>query len=933
MKFLRVTFGVTSSPFLLNATIRHHLSLFPETRVVKELKCNLYVDDWLTGADSEEEALEMFAEAQSVMSKANFNLAKWNSNSVLIGDKVGISGVPDSVLTKILGVVWHPLEDCFTFEGVSIPSDLVITKRVVLSCIARLFDPMGFVAPFIMSAKCLFQELWTLGIPWDDEIPEELGSSFSQWILGLEQLKGWKIQRQYFDLPWKVVNQHDLQIHVFGDASERGYGAVVYACTPLSDGQYKSSLIMSKCKVAPLKKITLPRLELMSCLIAARLLKFVKESLELSNSVIYRCYTDSTVALSWVKGNPNKWKQFVSNRVREIQDLTDPSSWSHCPGKDNPADLLTRGISANTLMESSLWLEGPVWLSDPCLVPSTDQLTDKNIDSGQEEHVVATCTTTKLENPFAFQRWSTFTKVVRIVAWVLRFIHNTKSKETKLSGELAYDEITSAKIMVFQLEQKEAFASEFDCLDSGKAVPKQSPLKKFNPFLDTDGLMKVKGRLQFSNLSFDEKHPLILPKGHISKLIVRHQHLILKHAGVSTMINTLRASYWILGLRRLAKSVKRECFSCQRQDSQACCQPAAPLPKLRVSESPPFSVTGMDFAGPLYCVDVQNKKFYFCIFTCAVIRAIHLEITDSLSTEDFMLAFRRFSARRGFPTVLYSDNAKSFKAASVRLQAYYGHSSPEWKWIVPRSPWWGGWWERLVRSVKSALRKTIGKRCLTRCELETTLTEIEACVNSRPLCFVSDEFDCPNSLTPSHFLIGRTCSFQVEVEEDFEGVSSKILSERERVRQNRLDEFWQIWRTEYLRNLPTSVPQFGSRGGLKVGSVVLVRDDGKVPRMQWQLGVVLELYPGRDNIVRSVKVNTKKGPIVRSVQLLHDLELEQSDRNSSMYYDTQGEPITPTNDTTDVSNLPVVRHNPDMPTSPVTTRSGRVVKPVQRLNL
>ena len=206
-----------------------------------------------------------------------------------------------------------------------------------------------------------------------------------------------------------------------------------------------------------------------------------------------------------------------------------------------------------------------------------------------------------------------------------------------------------------------------------------------------DRLLRIKGRLQKSHLSFEEKHPIILPKGHLSVLMVPAQHFRCKHAGVDTMICMLRSSYWIVGLRRLAKRVKRECVSCQRQDSQACNQKAGPLSSLRVSESPPFSVTRLDFAGPLYASDLPGQKLYFLLFTCAVVRAIHLELVDSPTGSDCMLAIRRFCARRGMVHTFYSDNAKTFVSTAKLLVSQLGPDAPVWKLIVPRSHWWGGW--------------------------------------------------------------------------------------------------------------------------------------------------------------------------------------------------------------------------------------------------
>ena len=279
----------------------------------------------------------------------------------------------------------------------------------------------------------------------------------------------------------------------------------------------------------------------------------------------------------------------------------------------------------------------------------------------------------------------------------------------------------------------------------------------------------------------------------------------------------------------------------------------------------------MDFAGPLFSVDNPRKKLYICLFTCAVTRAVHLELTDSMSLDDFIMAFRRFAARRGVPSTVYSDNARTFVGADVQLRKYFGRLAPHWKFIVPLSPWWGGWWERLVRSVKVALRKTLGKRVLTRTELDTVLCEVEACVNSRPLTFQGDTLDSPNPLTPNHFLTGHSVGFQAKVSEDQSAVTARTLSDRARIREMRLTKFWAAWTDEYLRNLPPAVR--GSRHGqLKVGTPVMIHEE-KTPRMQWETGVVTRLFHGRDGLVRSAEVKTRVGNKTRAVQRLHSLEL------------------------------------------------------------
>ena len=876
MRVTRVTFGTCSSPFLLNATLRHHLSRYGASRAVTEMQSNFYVDDFLSGADSEEEARSLLSEAQSVMADAGMCLAKCKSNSPLLFDNA-VSGQNEVQSVKVLGLRWIPKDDVFMFDGVSIPDDVVPTKRVVLSFIARLFDPLGFLTPYTMVAKCLFQRLWQQGLQWDEVLPEECCSIFTRWLQGLETLKRFRVPRSYSVEGWSGI-ETSVELHAFGDASPSGYGAAVYLRFPLSDGSQGVSLVMAKGRVAPVKKVSLPRLELLGSLLAARLVTHVRRALCLPDSTVCKCWTDSMVALGWIRGDPRRWKQFVSNRVIEIHSLTSPADWSFVPGEDNPSDLTTRGVTADQLLESELWLEGPAWLSEPAgqpprqvemeasrtppeesvlmstlaadragavsagggrpggdvprpcsggggaslpcsggvarpcsdggarpssdgdcgsrpccdgvirpcsggvarlcsdgdgasqpcsdgaarpssggadgasgngtaqpssgaLSPGSDIRQSDYIvcemmkESEEVEHV--SLLAFQPECVFPTERWGKLSKAVRVVAWVRRFIENCRCpQEKRIDSELSFTELANARNELLRQEQRRVFHEEWTALKRGKKVSKSSAIFRLAPFVDDDRLLRVGSRLEMSELQYEEKYPVLVPRGHLAELLVREQHLLLCHAGVNTMVATLRAAYFILGLRCTAKRVKRACVSCQRFDSKPCNEEAAPLPGCRVSEAPPFSVTGVDFAGPIFCIDFPRKKFYVCLFTCAVTRAVHHEMTEALSLEEFMMVLRRFSARRGVPRIIYSDNAPTFKGADTQLQRLFGHLAPEWRFNVPPSPWWGGFFERLIKSIKLGLRKSLGTRCLKRTELETVLFEVECCVNSRPLTFV-----------------------------------------------------------------------------------------------------------------------------------------------------------------------------------------------------
>ena len=798
MRFTRVPFGNKCSPFLLNATIQHHLTRMSPSKVVTELSQNLYVDDWLSGADGEDEAKDLLNEAQRVMSKARMNLTKWHSNKLCLDVSEKEQGASP---VKILGISWEGSNDCFHFAESHLPpvAGLTCTKRGILRLTARIFDPLGFLTPLTMFGKFIFQDLWCLGVGWDEEVPEQHQSRFVSWVSALKSVPQIHIPRCFCSKPtWKEASE-GLEIHAFGGASMKGYGAVVYCRVPSSDGGYQVSLVMSKGKVSPLKKITLPRLELLGALLCARLVAFVLQALKLSSdSVTVSCWTDSIIVLGWIKGEASRWKPFVANRVHEIQELTNPSCWKHCASEENPADVVSRGLTGPDLASCKLWWCGPHWLASGA--NSSESCSEASYFPLEEQHVVCTVSSHASEGLVDVSRFNSLDKVLKVMGWILRFLSNMRNNHPCNLPYLALEELSDAKTKLLFLAQASVYSDEIHRLKSGLPIRRDSCLRKLNPFIGSDGLLRVGWRLGRSDLQYEEKYPVILPKCHLSLLLVRSQHIRQKHADVDIMICMLRSAYWIVGLRRLAKQVKRECVSCQKQDGLACTQPCGPLPSLRVKDAPPFSVTGLDFAGPLYACDLPGKKLYFLLFTCAVVRAVHVELVDSMSVDDCVMAIRRFCARRGMVNTFYSDNAKTFIGVSKLMHSVFGSNAPDWRFIAPRSPWWGGWWERLVRSIKSGLRKSVGGSCLTRAELETSLTEIEACVNSRPHTFVGDDSDSLTPLTPSHFLIGRSAGFQSVMTDKNQpqSLSPSNCRERFEVMQQRMKLFWSRWSKEVL---------------------------------------------------------------------------------------------------------------------------------------
>ncbi|KFD67379.1 hypothetical protein M514_11047, partial [Trichuris suis] len=486
------------------------------------------------------------------------------------------------------------------------------------------------------------------------------------------------------------------------------------------------------------------------------------------------------------------------------------------------------------------------------------------------------------------ERYGRFVHLVRVTATCLRFADNCRySQQHRRFGPLTSTELRNAEKVWFRIAQQEAFTRELALLGSQERLPASSKLIHLDPFLAFDNLLRVGGRIEKAELSYDGRHPIILPYKHVVvDLLIRQCHIRQLHAGTEHTLAVLRQNFWILKGRSAVKRIVRGCVICRRFSSNPFGQKMAPLPGDRITPAFPFERTGVDFAGLLYVKRGNgSRKAYICLFTCMTIRAIHLELVQNMSVEHFLLALRRFIARRGKPTMLQSDNFTTFKASNRELCRLFSkrnvgqirqNLSVEgivWKFITERAPWTGGYWERLVRSVKEPLRKVLGRSLLTESEMATVLTEIEAKINARPLTFVGEDPTDTNALTPFHFLIGR----EFKELPNHEGMVGKTtqstltLRQRWKHQQSLIAHFWKRWQKEYTTTLSVRNKWCGVRHSPMVGDVVLVAEEN-TPRIHWAMGRILEVLPGSDEMVRSARLRTAKGTITRPISKLHLLE-------------------------------------------------------------
>jgi len=380
---------------------------------------------------------------------------------------------------------------------------------------------------------------------------------------------------------------------------------------------------------------------------------------------------------------------------------------------------------------------------------------------------------------------------------------------------------------------------------------------------------------------------MILPASqHFTKLIVSAEHIRIHHAGPQLLTASLREKYWISRIRNLVKTEKHQCLTCYKFKAQATQQLMGELPSAQVQPSRPFLTTGIDYAGPisLRLGTTCSKtiiKGYIAIFVCFTTRAVHIEVVTSLTTEAFLAALRRFIARREKPRTIYSDNGINFQGEANQLHEIYNmfqcssemtsaqdvlaNEGCDWKFIPPHGPHFGGLWEAAVKSMKYHLRRTLGSHIATYEELSTLLAEIEACLNSRPLCTLSDDPFNQTYLSPGHFLIGEPLTQLPTI--DYTNVKCNRLS-RWQTYQQQIQQFWQRWSSIYLQSLQKGQRWQRTSPNLQPGDLVLLKEDNTTP-LHWSTAVITETHPGKDNSFRVVTLRTPKGTFKRPITKIY----------------------------------------------------------------
>lgn len=891
-----VTFGVSSAPFLatntLNRIAEEFSKRFPAASEI--IKSSFYVDDLLFSFDSIDEGLKLRDQLRYLLASSRFPTRKWSSNHPDLLKNLPKNDVElteeISQIIKTLGIVWKPGTDVISFL-MKLLGESPMTKAEILSEIASIYDPIGIIGPVLLLAKLHMKPLRLM--KWNQKLSEEDVLRWNEFRSQLAALNNVSVARHAI-----AINPVSIQLHGFCDASEAAYGAVIYIRSCDSIGNTQISLICSKSRVSPPKQQSIARLELCAAVLLSKLVERILKILTVNIKEVM-LWSDSMIALYWIATESSKLSTFVGNRVSVIQELTAYFIWRHILGHMNPADLISRGLMPQMIIDCILWWNGPEFLAKSPSEWPESLLTINEDNPEMTKELRKTFVAAQPSKMFTLieTRFSSIQKLTNCVAYIRRFA----VKQIRQNGPLSIDELENSMFSIVRIIQQTLFPLEHRFFmrqrenpEIKENFPTKSSILSLSPFMDENCIIRVGGRVQQSpRLTMEQKHQIIIPKCHYAKLIVRNMHQKFMHPGQSAMLSYVREYFWILDCKAIIRKVQHECLLCFRVKPKFPTQIMGSLPAARVTMTPPFLSTAVDYAGPFNMRTSLTKKssltkVYIAMFKCMSTGAIHLEAVTALSTAAFIATFDRFISRRGLCRDIFSDNGTEFVGANNEFKRilseiekeigeYLKEKSIHWHFTTPVAPHAGGYYESGIKTMKHHLVRECADRSFDYEQFSTLLCKIEAIINSRPLTPISDDPTDLEVLTPAHFLVGR--SLIAKPERNFIPVNTGRLDRFNQLQQLQ-QKLWDRWYHEYLHHLQTRPNNFRKENEFHEGDMVLVKDSN-LPPLKWLMGRIIKVLPDKNGIVRNVIIKTPTGEKHRHIRYLAFLPLEKSQTSSA----------------------------------------------------
>ncbi|KAK4322627.1 hypothetical protein Pmani_006604 [Petrolisthes manimaculis] len=788
-----------------------------------------YMDDIIHSLDDAEETPETMQDVEFILKQGNFHMKEWIvSGRTQAEEDVDLSGTTSE---KVLGVVWNPKEDEISYkiklnitpkQKTSVPCTVTgtdgsdrelpndLTKRRVLSKISTIFDPLGLVTPVTLCGKLLLRQiiLYTCDkdrkLDWDDPLPKELGENWYKFLQNITRLETLKIPRCI-----RTTELVNPTLIMFNDASTLAYSACAYARWQVGSGKYIARLLASKSRLAPIKIQTVPRFELASAFLSARLRNTLVEESNIKYNYIYHL-TDSEIVLAQIMKDNLNVGTYVANRVSEIRETTSKEEWHWISTEVNIADLMTRPNLQVNIDAGSDWQRGPDFLGLP-----TTEWPIKAVSLKTEEKTII-------------------------------------SISSSLTGE----------------QLKEAETLWIKCVQVPLQDNWQVRFKRLGPFCK-DGILYVGSRIAtWMKNNYNNEAFILLPTTHkLTDLCIKDVH-DRDHGGVESTLCKLQAKFWIPQARKLIKATKSRCVTCRKLEKKVIGQSMGPVPKERLKPSPAFYYSALDLFGPLMIKDTVKgrcrRKVYGIILNCLSTRASYVDLVEGYDADSLITTLRRFIAVRGFPRSMYSDYGSQLKLASKeigcmnryheKLAQFGNEGGLEWNFTKSAdAPWENGCTEAMVKLVKRVMMRVIGDTILTFGELQSVMFEIANILNERPIGMKNGSSNVRGSYLCSNDLIFGRASPHVPEGQFVTNVNTKT---RQEFINAIVNSFWKKWMMYYFPTLILQQKWHTERRNLKVGDIVLVQDNSAL-KGTWKLAEVNKIMPSSDGKVRDVGIRYK----------------------------------------------------------------------------
>ena len=900
-RFNTVLFGYINSPFFLNYILKLHAEKY-QSPLSHTLSSHFYVDNLIYTHDNAEIVKNTLHDSRSALNEAGFNLRDIVCNDSSIMSEID-SSIKGKDVVKVLGVTYDSSTDNFSLKVPKLNTE-ACTKRSIISTISSVFDPLGFLGPLTLTLKFQIRAVSSAGTRWDEKLPDEIINS---WLEVATFFNSLNISQNKFPRFCFTPNE-PYSFAVFSDASKLAFGFVIY----MIQGN-KVSFFYSTNKLAPKNSpSTLPKLEFLALFNAIKFINNILHNDILKTANLQNIYflADSQVCLSWAIANkPIKSNIFVSNRIpilqanfRQISEVVGVKvHLRHVASTSNPADFLTKVSKVQSIDSlTKEFLSGPNWLLLPFEEWPQNQLSSVPANSiGENNNLILNVTTNMLENSCVIDifRFSNLDRLINSCSYVFKFIRTLQYNSVEFSEckTLAFN-------YLIRCSQQIDFCTELRYLENS-SVSKNThvpPLvRNLMLFVDDKGILRSRGRIT-ANTYFTKEavNPIVLSgRSKLAELFIRKSHFDTNHLGLNSTLQNLRmGGIWITFARGSVKRVIKTCCKCQRYNASLLKSPSfSLLPESRTRFTVAFDVIGIDYTShfTIRNADGTEDRTYILIFTCFSTRAIHLEITPTMETLEFIRAFYRFCNLYGVPRIVISDNATNFVAGGNLLGKLISHDQVKetfdqlnisFQRIPAYTPTAGAVYERMIKTVKLCINKCIGRKVMSLSEFSTLLSDIKVSINNRPLYYrsINNEL-CP--LSPNHFISLKSMYPNLTISADkcadyWKSTNKSImlpalvnsLDERKEI----LDNFSEIFHKEYVAFLREVgfKSSFNKSCPLNLGDICLLRSPVKT-RAFWSLIQITKLITGRDGLVRTVEVRKPDGSLlITGIANVLPLELE-----------------------------------------------------------